>query len=151
MSFLNQFWKSLRATLRPSEWIPRRVFPDERISRFIFSRRYMKVAKGRVSASAFVPPESPRVISVYRTAQCEEEKIWLIGKIFVEGRRKDRRTICGRADLQAASVSEEELTVTPTLFPHPRHANIGGWPDDDALIMAKAQALADASTPHACP
>lgn len=146
MSYLKRSWKSLRATFLLLDWVPRSVSPDERISRFIPNAKYMDRTKGWVYPAAFMPSKKTKDISVYRTSGCSEGKIWLIGHLFVERRRRDRKQILGRADVNCRLVLREELKIRCTVFPHPRHAVLTDWPDDKAHQKDKALALAHGAT-----
>ena len=101
--------------------------------------------KGRVSFAAFMPPMKKLEVSVYRTSDCGERKIWLLGELFVEAKRKDNRSIVARADITSKRVFDEGLAIVPELSPHPRHANVTGWPVDKPQQTIKALALAQGS------
>jgi hypothetical protein len=105
----------------------------------------MKAAKGWVSPAAFMPSTKTKATSVYRTSCCGEGRIWRIGELFVERKRKDEREILARADTQAARVFQEGLRIDAHLLPHPRHADLANWPDDKAQQKDKALALAQAA------
>ncbi len=141
-SYLKRFWRFLVSILLRLDWVSRTVSPAERISRFIPDKRWMKQAK--VSQAAFMPPKRGGT-SVYRTTRCTEKRIWLLGIIFVERRRKDKIKIVGRADVKADVVIEQKLKIRPLLLPHPRHAELTDWPEDKAQQKDKAIALAEAS------
>ena len=142
MSYLERFWTSLCAIFLRLDRIPRAVSPQERISRFIFHKSYMDEANNWVSYQAFMPPKKPRETSVYRTARCSERRVWLLGDIFVARPQKDRRPICGRADVEAEAILQQALRIIPRPSPHPRHAVVTSWPDDKPQQKVKAMALA---------
>ncbi|MCY3728899.1 MAG: hypothetical protein OXF97_07895 [Nitrospira sp.] len=121
------------------------VSPEERISRYILNRRHIKPEKGEIKADAFLPinpkPEQPeRQTSVYRTIDCEETEIWSIGHRYVENPVKNR-FILARGDLFAQTVYNEGLRIVPHRFPHPRHANIVNWPNEESSELRRAKAL----------
>jgi hypothetical protein len=144
-SYLERLWKFLRAISLWTDWISREVSLSEHISRFILDGRHMKGAKGWVSPAAFMPSTKTKVTSVYRTSRCDEGRIWLIGELFVERKRKDKRKILGRADIEITLVFQEGLGIQAHLLPHPRHADLTKWPDDKAQQKDKALALAQAA------
>jgi len=95
MSCLKRVWRFLVATLLRLDYVPRSVSPEERISRFIFYRRYIR--GGSVDYAVFMPGKT-NATSVYRTKSCSENRIWLLGKIFVADLLKESRELLGRAD-----------------------------------------------------
>ena len=121
------------------------VSPEERITRYILNRRHIKPVKGEIKADAFLPtnpkPEQQeRQTSVYRTINCEETEIWSIGDRYVENREK-KRFILARGDLLAQAVYNQDLRIVPHPFPHPRHANIVNWPNEESPEHRKAKAV----------
>jgi hypothetical protein len=151
VAYLEKFWNFLCAIFLWLDWTPRSVSLDERISRFIIYKRWMNRAKGLVSPAAFMPSTKTRDPSVYRTSGCAERRIWLIGLVFVERKRRDKVRILGRADVDSTLVSDEGLKIRARLTPHPRHAELTNWPDDKAQQKAKALALAQGATLHLRP
>ena len=104
----------------------REIEDHENISRFIFYSRHFK---NKFKNEALLPNPKDNVMSVYRTSKCGEEKIWWLGKNFVENRRPDDKELRGRGDFLAVSIkSENHLSFQPLNKPHPRHVNIIGWP-----------------------
>ena len=101
------------------------VRPDERLTRFIFSKQHFSVVNQRVKYAALIPPKkSPEEISVYRTSSLTESQVWEIGREYV---KRGDRTIKARADLLAGDVYEIDfidLKVIPDTRPHHLHANI---------------------------
>jgi len=91
-----------------------------------------------------MPPASG--LSVYRTCGCQEEKVWWLGERYVYRKRKDGKPILARADLMAADFFEQNLEVKKHPYPHPRHANVIGWPDDKPSRKMKATELANKAT-----
>lgn len=121
------------------------VSPEERITRYILNRRHIKPEKGEIKVDAFLPtnpkPELPeRQTSVYRTINCEETEIWAIGAQHVENPEK-KRLVLARGDLLAQTISSQDLRIVPHPFPHPYHANIVNWPNEESPEHRKAKAL----------
>jgi hypothetical protein len=132
------------------ERVPDRVDPAEDISRFIFSKDHFNIEKRTVKVAAFMPKEGG-VICVYRTTACTEEKIWWPGEWCVARDRKDGRSILARGDLKGSDFLEQALEVRKHPRPHPRHADIIGWPNDKPTRKMKATALANLAEPHLKP
>jgi len=52
------------------------IKPDEKLTRFIFSKSNFSLQKNRVKYGAFIPPqENPNEISVYRTSSPTESQV----------------------------------------------------------------------------
>lgn len=66
--------------------------------------------------------------SVYRTTDLTTQQIYEIGEIHVAN--IIRKALLGRADITSLSVLSRDLKVQPHTAPHPRHANIIGWPSE---------------------
>lgn len=120
------------------------VDPEERISRYLLQKRYIKLEKGEIKAEAFLPttpkPEFPeRQTSVYRTGDCEETEIWSIGDHYVAN-PGNNRFVLARGDLFAQTVYSQDLPIVPHPSPHPRHANIV-WPNEESNEHRKAKAV----------
>ena len=121
------------------------VRPEERISRYILNGRYFKEEAGEIKAEAFLPtkpkPElQERQTSVYRTSDLEETNIWSIGDQHVAN-PEAKRFILARGDLPAKNVFSQDLRIVPHPFPHPRHANIVNWPNEESNEHRKAIAI----------
>ena len=142
MSYLRRFWISLQITFLKLDRISRNVSRGERISRFILSDKHMP--RGRVSAAAFMPSTKTKDTSVYRTRNCKEKRIWLLGEVFVAPIRK--LDVLARADLQSNLAFDEGLSIVADPSPHPRHAVVTKWPEDKAQTKIKAMALARGSS-----
>jgi len=144
MSCLRQLWQFLLTTFLQLDKVPRIVAPDERVTRYIFFHRHVK--NGQVSSGAFLPSPKTNDLSVYRTHRCTEKRIWLLGKLFVEGHGKDKGRILARGDLCSAIIFAQGLRIVAVGTPHPRHANVRDWPDDKAQQKMKAVVLAENSS-----
>lgn len=59
--------------------------------------------------------------------QLQEANIWKIGDVV--GSKSRGKPAVARADVSSHSVSEIKLTIEADSEPHPRHVNVGGWPD----------------------
>lgn len=122
------------------------IDPCERLSRFILKKDYIKRAKNRVSPQAFVPSPRTRETSVYRTERCAEQTIWEIGDTYVTALHPEHKPVLGRGDLIAQEVFNHQIRVVSSPHPHPRHANIVGWPAEPEKILMIATELADRAT-----
>ncbi|MFQ5779358.1 MAG: hypothetical protein ACE5HN_01070 [Nitrospiria bacterium] len=115
------------------------IVPTEVLTRYVLDRNSYKPSEVRVKHNAFMPPSSLR-LSVYRSSELSENTIWELGDRNVAAPRS--KPLIGRADILALAVldADEELKVEPDPTPHPRHANIAGWPaqkDKQKLIAIK--------------
>jgi hypothetical protein len=117
------------------------VSEDERISRFINERKKLTPSTGRARYNAFMPPRNAQM-SVYRTILLSDEEVWQIGNAFVATADKP---VIARADLSASVYFSNALTFDPDGIPHPRHANVVGWPGDETLQRLLAVQLAEAA------
>ena len=86
-------------------------------------------------------------LSVYRIDKLIPREIWELGKYFVAFKRKPI-SLKGRGDLRAENIKHIEMDIKSSfLLPHPRHADIVGWPDNAVLEGQIALRLADLSSP----
>jgi len=97
------------------------------VSRYLTQKSQIRISDSTVKFNAFMPPPTGR-LSVYLVSGIPESEIWEIGDVHVGNALG--RPILGRADLQLAPISECGLTIEPAPHPHPRHANIVGWPNE---------------------
>ena len=123
------------------------VDPQERISRYLLLQKSFDAKAQIVFAQAFKPPrpkpESPvRQTSVYRTQGVGENEIWELGDRYVTALHPKHWPVLGRADLTAKDVSDADLTIVPHPDPHPRHADMEGWPSQDEEVEMKVTYLA---------
>lgn len=127
------------------------VDPGERITRYLTNPRWYNAARKTISAQAFKPappkpPERPvAVTSVYRTNGLSEIEMWDIGDKYVTQLHPDKPAINARADISADAIIATGLQLQSEPVPHPRHANIVNWPNEDekrqettALLAVKA-------------
>ena len=100
---------------------------NESITRFLVADD-IRSSDGTVKPKAFTPPTGTSELSVYRIFGLNRITIWRIGKFLVERYRK--RPIIGRADVTVEIIEETvpALYLKLTYVPHPRHANIKGFP-----------------------
>ena len=138
--YLRRFWTSFLTIFLKLDSIPATVSRDERITRFIFSKHYIK--GGKVNLGAFMPHKSTRETSVYRTNGCGEKKVWLLGDLFVTRLRKDKPILIARGDISSEAVFNESLSIVALPSSHPRHAALRNWPDEKSQQKIKAMALA---------
>ncbi|MES9970329.1 MAG: hypothetical protein ABW092_09865 [Candidatus Thiodiazotropha sp.] len=121
------------------------ISPDENITRYIFNKKkgYSEVNR-RVKYGAYLPAPDGNA-SVYRTSKISEKEIWDIGHKYVEKKRKDKKKIKARADIKAADIYEQSLSIIPDTTPHKLHANITNWPEEKDKRLMKAVELANSS------
>ena len=117
------------------------VPPDEKLTRFISSKNGFSIAKKIVSYRAFIPPsKNPQEISVYRISTLTENKVWEIGREYVQGENE----IKARADFLAEVVYQNSLIVIADTHVHELHANIMSLPikkeDRDEILRELALA-----------
>jgi len=126
------------------------VLPEEKIARFILDSSHIggQKERRRVKPAEFLPKDGKK--SIYRISHPDltEEEIWHIGEQHVlipfrEKNKQPHKTMKGRADLEASYVYEQNLCFDPNGDPHPRHANIVGWPNEKPEQLLKAIKLAE--------
>ena len=81
-------------------------------------------------------------MSVCRTEGLDEAEVWQIADEFVGTAEKP---VIARADLAAREFLSRQLSFDPDGTPHPRHANVIGWSDEQSLQKMIALELAEAS------
>ena len=123
------------------------VDPQDRISRYLLLQKSFDAKAQIVFAQAFKPPRPTkdfpvRQTSVYRTQGVGEGEIWELGDRYVTLLHPKHWPVLGRADVTAKDVSDADLTIVPHPDPHPRHADIEGWPSQDEEIEMKVTYLA---------
>lgn len=103
------------------------VSADENITRFINQKAYFRSNDGTVRHNAFMPNHDGEV-SVYRISGIDDSEVYAIGtEYFAEITGKP---LMGRADIIVSEVFKHDLRVQSHQDPHPRHANICGYPDE---------------------
>src|SRR5438034_2404952 len=137
MNYLKALRRLCRIIFARLDRLPDQVHPAEATTRFILARDQFNRTKNIVNVAAFLPPKDRR-LSIYRTPCCGEEKIWWLGDWYVARKRADRRAVLARADLQALEFARQRLEIRPDRNPHPRHANVTGWPEDKPALKMKA-------------
>ena len=142
MNCLRLLRRLCRITFAKFDRPPRQVSPDEVTTHFILARDHFSQAKNIVHAGAFMPPKDKR-LSIYRTRCCTEEKIWWLGDWYVSRKRRDRKVVLARGDLEVVEFEKLKLAISPDENPHPRHANVRGWPEDKPAQKMKAVELAN--------
>jgi hypothetical protein len=132
-------------------WLPiqfreRPIANNEKITRFIFAKDFIQ--KNKIRHAAFIDSRSPGELSVFRISSYikrnKQDDIWALGKLI------QNRTIKGRGDLKASTVTELKenqepaglLIVSDPVF-HRLHANIRNLPIDEARQQSIAQILAN--------
>lgn|SRR5258708_3221602 len=112
---------------------PRIIGNSERLSRYIFNISSFKTsAKHHLESTAFLPnPKKDNTVSVYRTDKCDEDKVWWLSDRFVTRFMVARKQSIARADINASYVlANPQLKLESCTRPHPRHANVSGWPSE---------------------
>ncbi len=84
-------------------------------------------------------PPAHRRLSVVRSTGIDAAQVEAIGREHVD------KDVKGHAILPVAAILARNLTIDPNGEPFPRHANVLGWADDDAINRLTAMALAGAS------
>ena len=81
-------------------------------------------------------------VSVYRTQGLGKDEARDLGQRFVADPRG--MPLLGAAYLSASDIRASGVDLEPTQLPHPRHANIVGWPGDtqDRAIAIQLAELA---------
>lgn len=102
---------------------------SEQLTRYILHKSNYSPTIGRVKYNTFMPDKNSET-SVYRIASLDTTEIWNIGKNFVSKKRE--RPLLGRADILTSDVLAVRLNVQPDPKPHPLHANIIGWPEEQS-------------------
>ena len=119
------------------------ILPTEWLTRYIFRKFYNKV-DDTVEYAAFIPPRGSNTTSVFRICGLDSANIWEIGKTAAGKRRKE--SLKGRADILTSDVHGAGLNVQGMPEPHPRHADIIGWPMEESAQKLRAIKLASKAT-----
>lgn len=144
MNYLSQFEQLWRRIFPKPEPFPK-VQVNEPLSRFVLSKRLLKQSRSRVSPQVFAPSPKTHTTSIYRVLGCPEKEIWAIGDRYVTDLHPQHKPVLGRANLTAEKVSDIGLQIIPCPRPHPRHADITEWPQEEHLALMKTTALANSS------
>lgn len=118
------------------------VSQNEPIDRFLFDGD-VRSGDSTVRGRAFMPQKSGSSAgkcSVIRTHGCLESELWDVYRRFVRTGRAQEAIGSGR--ILASVVYELGLGFNPDGVPHPRHANIVGWPPDKEDWKALADEIA---------
>jgi hypothetical protein len=114
--------------------------PQELLGRYLTEKKHFSILKNEVKFKAFMPPPNLR-LSIYNINGLSLEEIWDIGEKNVVSAMTPPRSLYGVAEIQAGVVFRQGLAVQADNIP-PRHANVIGWPPEEAGQMAIAQELA---------
>lgn len=126
---------------------PSQIEPEERLTNYIFEKRFfshqrVKVQAFRPRRPSSGPPEFQ--LSVYRTEECEESEIWDLGDTYVRDQRQDHKPpIIARGDIKAREAFDQQLQVVSSPQPHFLHADIVDWPEGEEHRLMKAVELAN--------
>lgn len=143
MARFRAWFSRLSDAFTPDPSLPNEVAPSERISRFVLSKHQFKSSAGKIKHNAFMPPTSGG-LSVYRTQELNEDDIWSIGTDYVAA--PQGKTVYARGDLLAGQILGAKLGIESVPRPHPRHADIVGWPQEKDEQKMCAVELANAAT-----
>lgn len=119
---------------------PSVVSPSESLGRYLTGKNYFSPLKGEVKFKAFMPPPGRR-LSVYRIDGLSLDEVWDIGENNVVLAMSPPKTLYGVADIKAGVVERQSLKIEADDIPL-RHANVVGWPEQEAEQMSLAQVLA---------
>lgn len=101
---------------------------QERLSRYILTKRHVNQETKLVKANAFVPHPYDE-LSVSRDRDASEAEIWAFGHDVAK--RRDKPLI-GRGDVVAATyISLKLKTIPDPIDGNPNHVNITEWPRND--------------------
>ncbi|QDV42508.1 hypothetical protein Enr13x_23560 [Stieleria neptunia] len=118
------------------------VGPNERLSRFILTKRHVNQETKLPKADAFVPHPYDE-LSVTRDLDASEQEVWQAGHDVAQQRSKP---LMGRCDVIAASYVGQKLkTVPDPVDGNPNHVNVALWPSDkpqQRLIALEIAAVA---------
>ena len=114
---------------------------DEPLARFALERGKFRSSDNTARHNLFVPAKD-NVLSVFRTLELSEAQTFSLGDQYVG--IPQNRPVLAYATLRALDFLVENLGVTPTAEPHPRHVDVEGW-SDHASNLHKAQILATKS------
>lgn len=103
--------------------LPVVVGDDEDLARFLYSKGDFAKTKGVVKPAAFQPRN--RELSVSRHGPTPRESLWSLAP------QREGPSLKGAAILKARAVRQSGLDIHADDEP-PRHANIIGWPPEDA-------------------
>ena len=125
--------------------LPGEVKRSEPITRFIAHGDHFAPETKRVKHQALQPRINPATqrleLSVFRAAGAEPGELWQICAAHVDkppvGRFMKSRGICG-----AGVFLDVDLAFDPNGSPHPRHADVVGWPEAKHAQKSAAQKIA---------
>jgi hypothetical protein len=126
-----KFLKRFSTTSSSSSAHPEAVRSPEAITRFIFSSEQFASKTGRVKASAIGPIENRATgrleTSVYRSEGATAQELWAVCAAYVDAPAR-RRVAKARGTCAALVYLSQRLTIDANGKPHPRHADVIGWP-----------------------
>jgi len=91
-------------------------------------------------------PNQDGEVSVYRTKDLTCQQINEIGQLHVA--EIQNKKLLGRAEIVTSSILKQDLKIEADTEPHPRHANIIGWPTDKSKHKVIAIQLAAEAQLH---
>ena len=112
------------------------ISPNDRLSRFIRSKRHIAISKHIVKPGAFLPPPNKK-LSVFHTEHINEIRIWKLADAYIGLEKR----VEFRADIISKNIEDTNLSIE--LDNNPKfHGNIIGWPDGKDMQKACAMELA---------
>jgi hypothetical protein len=129
--------------------LPETVDPSETITRFIHSSQHFAASTGRVKAAAIGPATNKLTdrleTSVYRADGASLDELWAICADHVDD-AQNGRVMKARGTCRAETILNSSLSFDADGIPHPRHANLVGWPIPKHEWKIIQQKIADAMT-----
>jgi hypothetical protein len=119
---------------------PNPVGDEEHIARYLLEKSKFSAENARVKHNAFMPKND--VISAFRVEGMAHAAAVELGYQYVAA--PQGRVVLAYAKLRCLHFREQELIVTPTELPHPRHVDIHGWGESTRSRVC-AQILAEQS------
>ncbi len=123
------------------------VAPPESITRFLRYAGYFVLATGRVRAEGLLPPPVDAArgrlrleTSVYRADGATSEELWRICFLHVDDPNAPMKA---RGTVDAGQFFNQGLSFDANGDPHPRHADVIGWPAEKHARKDVAREIAD--------
>ena len=117
-----------------------KINQKESLGRFLTQSGHFRSLSKRVWFTAFMPPSNLR-LSVCRLDELRIDEIWNLGNSVILAMKQPKK-LYGVADIKTGAVeSKRALSIIPDTLPS-RHAEIVGWPGEEAKRLSLAQELA---------
>ena len=125
------------------------VDDNERLSRFVLSKRHFNQETRMLKADAFLP-HPHKELSVTRDKQATDGEIWSVGRGIAAERSialNREVPLIGRGDAIAASYRKESLKVLKDpVAGNPNHVNVAEWQSDKPKQKLVALEIAKVAT-----